>query len=83
MKMAKNDHFHDGGKVERSNANTTKHFSVDSYYLKSMSFKFDNAICNTFEVPKSSYLMSIGKFTFCCYSVHLLQRSLIKNMSDF
>jgi hypothetical protein len=38
-----------------------------------MSFKFGNAIFNTFEMPWPSYLMSVGKFTFCCYSVHLLQ----------
>ena len=75
--MAKNDHFHEGGKVEMSNATPTKLFSVDSYDLKSMSFKFGNAIFNTFEMPRSSYLMLVGKFTFSCYSVHLLQRSLL------
>ena len=51
--MAKNDHFHEGGKVGKSNATPTKLFSDDSYDLKSMSFKFGNAIFNTFEMPRS------------------------------
>ena len=65
-----------GQLVGRRNANPTKLFSVNYYDLKSISFKFGNAICNTFEMPRSSYLMFVGKFTFCCYSVHLLQRAL-------
>ena len=76
----KNDHIHESGKVRRSNAISTKLFSVVFCDLKSMSFKFGNAISNTFEMPRSSYLMSVGKFTFCCYSVHLLQRSLHKGI---
>ena len=80
--MAKNDYFHEDGKVGSSNAIPTKLFSVDFYDLKFMSFKFGNAIFNTFEIPRSSYLMSVGKFTFCCYSVHLHQKnrlSICKN----
>jgi len=30
-KMAKNDHVHEGGKIGRSNANLTRHFSVASF----------------------------------------------------
>ena len=59
--MAKNDPFHEGGKVERSYATPFKLFSVDSYDLKSMSFKFGNDIFIIFEMPRSSFLMSIGK----------------------
>jgi len=40
--MAKNGHVHDGGKVERSNATPTKNFSVDSYDMNFLSFKFGN-----------------------------------------
>jgi hypothetical protein len=50
--MVKNGHVHEGGKVERSNATPTKHFSVDSYHLKSMSFQFGNDIFITFEMQK-------------------------------
>jgi hypothetical protein len=60
-KTAKNDHFHEGGKVGRSNASLIEFFSVDSYDLKSMSFKFSNDIFITFEMPRLSFLMSIGK----------------------
>ena len=52
-KMAKNGNVHEGGKVGRSNATLTKLFSVDSYDLKSMLFKFGNAILNTFEMPST------------------------------
>ena len=41
-KMAKNGHVHEGGKVGRSNATPTIFFSVDSYDLQSLSFKFGN-----------------------------------------
>ena len=40
--MAKNGHVHEGGKVGRSDP--TNFFLVDSYDLKSMSFKFGNDI---------------------------------------
>ena len=40
--MAKNGHVHEGGKVGRSDATPTKLFYVDSYDLKSMSFKVGN-----------------------------------------
>ena len=59
--MAKNDPFHEGGKVGRSNATPFKFFSVDSYDLKSLSFKFSNDIFIIFEMPRSFFLMSIGK----------------------
>ena len=59
--MAKNDPFHEGGKVERSNATPFQLFSVDSYDLKSMSFKFGNDIFIIFEMPRLSLLMSVGK----------------------
>ena len=54
--MAKNDHVHEGGKVGRSDAIPTI-FSVNSYDLKSMSFKFGNDIFITFEMPRGSFLM--------------------------
>ena len=53
--MAQNGHVHEGGKVRRSNATPTKLFSVDSNDLKSMSFKFDNDIFITFEMPRVAY----------------------------
>ena len=59
--MAKNGNVHEGGKVGRNNATPTKLFSVDSYDLKSMSFKFGNDILITFEMPRSSFLMSFWK----------------------
>ena len=50
--MAKNGHVHEGGKVVRSNATPTNFFSIDSYDLKSMSFKFGNDTFITFEMPR-------------------------------
>ena len=50
--MAKNGQVHEGGKVGRSKATPTKLFSVDSYDLKSMPFKFGNDIFITFENAK-------------------------------
>ena len=70
-KKTKNDNFHEGGKVGRTNATTIKLFSVDSYDLNTMSFKFGNDIFINFEMPGS-----FGKSTFYCHSVHLIQRSL-------
>ena len=52
--MAKNDPFHEGRKVGRSNATPFKLFSVDSYDLKFNVFII-------FEMPRSSFLMSIDK----------------------
>jgi hypothetical protein len=46
--IVKNGHVHEGGKVGRSNATPTNFFSVDSYDLKFMSFKFGNDIFITF-----------------------------------
>ena len=46
--MAKNGQVHEDGAVGRSSADPTKLFSVDSYDLKSMSFKFGNDIFVTF-----------------------------------
>ena len=59
--MAKNGQVHEGGKVGRSIATCTKLFSVDSYDLKSMSFKFGNDIFITFEMPRVSYRRPVGK----------------------
>jgi hypothetical protein len=50
--MAKNGHVHNGGKAERSNATPTNFFSVDSFDLKSMSFKFCNDIFIGLEMPR-------------------------------
>ena len=46
---------------------------VQLHTLKNTSFLF-----NIFEMPRSFYLMSVDKFIFWNYSVHLLQRSLVK-----
>ena len=59
--IVKNGHVHEGGKVGRSHVTPTKLFSVDFYDLKSKSFKFGNDIFIIFEMPKSSFLMSVGK----------------------
>jgi hypothetical protein len=50
--MAKNDHVHEGEKVGRSDAIPTNFFSVNSYDLKSMSFKFCNDIFVGLEMPR-------------------------------
>ena len=60
-KMAKNGRVHEGGKVGRSIAIPTKLFSVDSYDLKAVSFKFGNDIFITFEMPRVAYIMSFRK----------------------
>ena len=44
-----------------SNATPIKLFPVDSYDLKSMSFKFGNDIFIIFEMPGSSYQRPVGK----------------------
>ena len=44
-----------------SNATPIKLFPVDSYDLKSMSFKFGNDIFIIFEMPESSYQRPVGK----------------------
>ena len=59
--MAKNGHVHEGGKVVRSNATPTIFFSIDSYDLKSMSFKFGNDIFITFEMPRVAYSKPVDK----------------------
>ena len=59
--MAKNGLVHEGWKVRRSNATPTKLFSVDSYDLKPISFKFGNDIFINFEMSSSSFLMSFWK----------------------
>ena len=59
--MAKNGHGHEGGKVGRSNATPTKFFSVDSYDLKFLSFRFSNDTVITFEMPSVSYRRPVGK----------------------
>ena len=69
--MAKNGQVHEDGKVGMSKATPTNLFSVDSYDLKSMPFKFGNDIFITFEKPRSSLLMIFWKNPFHCFSVHL------------
>ena len=49
--MTKNSHIHEDGKVGRYNDTSTKHFSIDSYNLKSLLFQFGNDIFITFEIP--------------------------------
>jgi hypothetical protein len=55
--MAQSGHVHEGGKVGSSNGTPTNFFNVDSYDLKSFSFKFGNDTFITFEMPRSSFLM--------------------------
>ena len=59
--MAKNGTVHEGRKVGKSNAIPTKLFSVDSYDLKSMSFKFSNDIFITYEMPRVAYNRPVRK----------------------
>ena len=59
--MIKNGHVHEGGKVKTSNATPTKLFSVDSYDLKFLSFKFCNDIFITFEIPMVVYNRPVRK----------------------
>ena len=61
FRLIKNDYFHEGGKVGRGNASPIKYFSVDSYDLKSVFFKFGNDIFITFEMPRVAYIMFVGK----------------------
>ena len=53
--MDKNGKVHEGGKVGRSGAPPTNFFSVDSYDLKSLSFKFGNDNLISFEMPRVAY----------------------------
>ena len=53
--MAKNGHVPEGRKVERSDGTATNFFSVDSYDLMSLSFKFGNDTFVTFEMPRVPY----------------------------
>ena len=62
--MAKNGHVYEGGKEGRSDATPTNFFSVDSYDLKSMSFKFGNDIFITFEMPGVASVGPLTKSTF-------------------
>ena len=57
--MAKNGHVPDNGKVERNSATSTNFFFVDSYDLKSMSFKLDIFIA--FEMPRVAYNRPVRK----------------------
>ena len=59
--MAKNGHVHEGGNVGRSDATPTKFFSVDSYVLTSMSFKFGKDIFIIFEMPGVAYSRPVDK----------------------
>ena len=59
--MAKNDHFHESGKVGRSSVFPVKLFPFDFYDLKSLSFKFGNGTFITFEMPMVSYRWPAGK----------------------
>ena len=54
--MAKYGHVREGGKVGRSDATPTIFFSVDTYDLRFMSFKFGNDIFITFEMPGVAYI---------------------------
>ena len=73
--MAKNGHVHEGGKVGRSDATPTIFFSVDSYDLKSLLFKFGNDTFITFEMPRVSYRRPVSKM-FIAIPSNCNQRSL-------
>ena len=68
--MTKNGQVHEGGKVGRSKVTPTKLFSVDSYDLKSMSFRFGNDIFITYY---------FGKKHFVAIPSICNQRSLLKD----
>ena len=79
--MAKNGHVQEGGKVVRSNATPTNLFSIDSYDLKSMSFKFGNDIFINFEMPRS---LDTGQFFHIRPSfLKHTQKSRIQKLSLF
>ena len=68
--MAKNGHVHEGGKVGRSDATSTKLLPVDSYDLKSMSY-LNLAMISlrqisfiTFEMLRVAYNRPVGKINF-------------------
>jgi hypothetical protein len=50
--MTKNGHVYEGGKGGRSNATPTNFFSVNSYYLKAVSFECCNDILIGLEMPR-------------------------------
>ena len=81
--MAKNDPFHEGRKVERSKATPFKLFSVDSYDLKSMSFKFGNDIFITLEMLYWKINISLLLRPFVSEVLVLLQRVLFNYMILF
>ena len=95
-KRAQNNHFHKDGTVEKSNATPIKLNSVDSYDLKTISFKFGNDIFITFEMPGSSYKRPVGKFNisllFCpiasevlgfMHDIHGVEGHVVKNNNDW
>ena len=55
--LAKNDHFHQGGKVGRSNASPINFFSVHFYDLRS--FKFSNFVAIVIRGPCGSTQIQI------------------------
>ena len=75
--MAKNGHVHESGKVGRSDTTPTNFF-VNSYDLKSMSFKFGNAIFITFEMPGVAYSRPIDKIHISLkFRPSVIKRSLV------
>ena len=52
-------------------------FSVDYYDPKTLPFNFSNDILITLEMPRYPTKGPFGESSFRCYSVHLLQRSLV------
>ena len=59
--MTKNGHVREVGKWKRVVPLPPNFFSVDSYDLKSMSFKFGNDIFITFEMAGVAYSVSFDK----------------------
>ena len=74
--MATNGHFHEGGKVGRSNATPTK----KKILLILMSFRFGNDIFNTFEMPGVAYSQTPH---FIAISSIFNQRSLHRRITIF
>ena len=84
MKETKNGHFHNVGKVGKSNATPIKLFSVDFYDLITMPFKLGKDIISTFEMPESYYKKPLWKFNisllFCPFASEVLDLINVVNL---
>ena len=82
--MAKYGHVCEGGKVGRSDATPTNFFSVDSYDLKSISFKFSNDIFITFEMPRVAYSRPVDKIHISLqFRPSVIRGSWLSQLNEF